>query len=262
MRKPLIAGNWKMHKTHLEAITLVQQLGHELAEHDFETVEVAVCPPFTSLRTVQTLIDSDRYSFKLGAQNVYFEKEGAFTGEVSPAMLAALDVDYVIVGHSERREILGETDDEVNAKVKAVWAHEMTPIVCCGETETEREAAETEAKVERQVTAAFAGMKPELVGRTVVAYEPIWAIGTGKTATPQDAQATISYIRKVVGGAFGDDVAATARILYGGSVKSGNTASLLAQPDIDGGLVGGASLDGAEYAAIVRAAAGATREKR
>lgn len=255
MRTPLIAGNWKMHKTHLEAITLVQQLGHELAEHDFDKVEVAVCPAFTSLRTVQTLIDSDRYSFKLGAQNVYLETEGAFTGEVSPPMLRALDVDYVILGHSERREIFGETDEGVNAKMKTTWAHEMTPIVCCGETEGEREAGETEAKVERQVTAAFAGVGAERAARTVVAYEPIWAIGTGKTATPQDAQTTISYIRKVLAATFDDDVAASMRILYGGSVKSGNTAALMAQDDIDGALVGGASLDGAEYAAIVRAAA-------
>ncbi|HVL64513.1 MAG TPA: triose-phosphate isomerase [Actinomycetota bacterium] len=261
MRRPLIAGNWKMHKTHLEAITLVQALGHELAEHDFEAVEVAVCPPFTSLRTVQTLIDSDRYAFALGAQNVFHEKEGAFTGEVSAPMLAALDVDYVIVGHSERREHFGEDDDAVNAKVKAAWEHGMTPIVCCGETDGERAAGETEGKVERQVTRAIAGLDAERVARGVIAYEPIWAIGTGKTATPQDAQGTIRYIREVVRALVGDAAADAVRILYGGSVKSGNTAALLSEPDVDGGLVGGASLDGAEFAAIVRAAA-ATRGKR
>ena len=253
MRTPLIAGNWKMHKTHLEAMMLVQQLAHELAEHDFERVEVAVCPTFTSLRTIQTLIDSDRYSFKLGAQNMNAEKEGAFTGEVSAAMLKALDVDYVILGHSERRELFGETDEGVNAKVKSAWSHELVPIVCCGETEGEREAGETNAKVERQIKGAFAGVKPDLARRTVIAYEPIWAIGTGKTATPDDAQGTIAYIRDVIKQLYGDDLAGDIRILYGGSVKAGNAAALTGQPDIDGALVGGASLEAGEFAALVKA---------
>ncbi len=253
MRTPLIAGNWKMHKTHLEAITLVQGLAHELAEHDFEKVEVVVCPPFTSLRTIQTLIDSDRYSFGLGAQNVHVEKEGAFTGEVSVPMLKALDVDYVILGHSERRELFGETDEGVNAKVKVCWKSEMTPLVCCGETDAEREGAETEAKVERQIKGAFKGITPELAARTVVAYEPIWAIGTGKTATPQDAQTTIAYIRAVLTDLYDADTAGAIRILYGGSVKSGNAAALMSQDDIDGALVGGSSLEAAEFAAIVKA---------
>ncbi|HZA41302.1 MAG TPA: triose-phosphate isomerase [Actinomycetota bacterium] len=254
MRRPLIAGNWKMYKTHLEAMTLVQQLAHELAGHDFERVEVAVCPPFTSLRTIQTLIDSDRYEFGLGAQNMHVDKEGAFTGEVSPSMLKALDVDYVILGHSERRELFGETDEGVNAKVRAAFATEMTPIMCVGETESEREAGETEPKVERQVKAGLAGLKPDAVRKIVIAYEPIWAIGTGKTATPQDAQGTISFIRRLLGSDFGAEVAGDTRILYGGSVKAGNAASLLGQADIDGALVGGASLDGGEFAAIVKAA--------
>ena len=253
MRKPLIAGNWKMHKTHLEAMRLVQQLGHELAEFDFDAIEVVVCPPFTSLRTIQTLIDSDRYAFGLGAQNVHREKEGAFTGEVSAPMLKALDVDYVIVGHSERRELFGETDEGVNAKAKAVFANGMTPIVCVGETESEREAGTTESKIERQVKAALTGMRPDDAKRVVIAYEPIWAIGTGKTATPQDAQDTISYIRKVVGQTAGDELASGIRILYGGSVKSGNAAALMGQADIDGALVGGASLEGAEFASICKA---------
>jgi len=253
MRRPLIAGNWKMYKTHLEAMMLVQQLGHELAEHDFERVEVVVCPPFTSLRTIQTLIDSDRYQFGLGAQNMHVEKEGAFTGEVSPPMLKALDVDYVILGHSERREIFGETDHGVNAKVRAAFAYEMTPIMCVGETESEREAGETESKVERQVKAGLASLKPDALRKTVIAYEPIWAIGTGKTATPTDAQSTISFIRRLLVSDFGDDVAAETRILYGGSVKAGNAASLMGQEDIDGALVGGASLEGGEFAAIVKA---------
>jgi len=253
MRRPLIAGNWKMYKTHLEAMMLVQQLAHELAEHDFERVEVVVCPPFTSLRTIQTLIDSDRYQLGLGAQNMHIQKEGAFTGEVSPPMLKALDVDYVIIGHSERRGLFGETDEGVNAKVKAALAYGMTPIMCVGETESEREAGQTEAKVERQVKAGLAGLKADAVRRIVIAYEPIWAIGTGKTATPQDAQATIAFIRQLLITDFGAEVADDTRILYGGSVKAGNAASLMGQTDIDGALVGGASLDGGEFAAIVKA---------
>lgn len=253
MRTPLIAGNWKMNKTHLDAMRLVQGLAHELAGHSFERVEVVVCPPFTALRTIQTLIDSDRYEFGLGAQNMHHEKEGAFTGEVSGSMLKSLDVDYVILGHSERREIFGETDDAVRAKVRAAFANGLIPIVCCGETDSEREAGQTETKVEGQIRAAFDGFKPDDAARAVIAYEPIWAIGTGKTATPEDAQATIAHIRKTVGSVQGDDIAQAIRILYGGSVKSGNAAALMGQPDIDGALVGGASLEAQEFAAIVKA---------
>ena len=252
MRTPLIAGNWKMFKTHLEGMVVVQQLAHELAGHDFDKVEVVVCPPYTALRTIQTLIDSDRYQFGLGAQNMHVEKEGAFTGEVSPVMLKALDVAYVILGHSERREIFGETDDGVRDKVRAAFAHGLTPLVCCGETDTEREDGQTDAKVERQIRAAFEGLSADKARSTAVAYEPIWAIGTGKTATPEDAQKTISYIRGVLANLYGN-VSEDIRILYGGSVKSGNAAALTSQPDIDGALVGGASLDGAEFAAIVKA---------
>ena len=254
MRTTLIAGNWKMHKTHLEGMMLVQQLGHELADHNFDQVEVAVCPTFTSLRTIQTLIDADRYSFKLGAQNMHVEKEGAFTGEVSAPMLKALDVDYVILGHSERRELFDETDEGVNAKIKAAWAHGLTPIVCCGETEGERDGGETNAKVERQIRTGLAGVTADQARRTVIAYEPIWAIGTGKTATPSDAQNTISYIRDVLVQLYGEDLARDVRILYGGSVKAGNAGTLMAQPDVDGALVGGASIDAGEFAAIVKAA--------
>jgi triosephosphate isomerase (TIM) len=254
MRVPLLAGNWKMFKTHLEAIVLVQQLAHELAGHDFRKVEVAVCPPFTSLRSIQTLIDSDRYSFALGAQNMYFEEQGAFTGEVSPSMLASLRVRYVILGHSERREIFGETDGDVNAKVKAALTHGLVPIMCCGETEQEHDNGETSTKVARQVRAGFAGVGAEQAAASVIAYEPIWAIGTGKTATPEDAQTTIAHIRGVLRELFDPDVADRTRILYGGSVKAGNAAALMKQPDVDGGLVGGASLDPSEFAAIVKAA--------
>src|ERR671918_169808 len=256
MRRPLIAGNWKMFKTHLEAMRLVQALGHELAGHDFDEVEVAVCPPFTALRTIQTLIDSDRYLFALGAQNMYKEQEGAFTGEVSPLMLSALDVKYVILGHSERREHFKETDEDVNEKVKAAFSNGLVPIVCCGETDMERENDRTEAKVERQMREGLRGVKPDQVTSIVIAYEPIWAIGTGKTATPDDAQATISFIRSVLRDAFGDDVVQRTRILYGGSVKAGNAAELMKQPDIDGGVVGGASLEAGEFAAIVKATPG------
>ena len=255
MRTPLIAGNWKMSKTHLEALMLVQQLGYELDTFRFDQVEVAVCPPFTSLRTIQTLIDADKLSFKLGAQNMYWEPEGAFTGEVSPLMLAALDVDYVILGHSERREFFAETDEMVRRKIGAAFDHGLAPIVCVGETKTEREAGQTEPKVEGQVRAAFEGLGPERAQTMVVAYEPIWAIGTGRTATPDDAQETISFIRDVIGRATDEQVAAAVRIQYGGSVKPGNASSLLKQPDIDGALVGGASLDAGDFAAIVKASA-------
>jgi triosephosphate isomerase len=256
MRTPLIAGNWKMNKTHFEAIKLVQQLGYELADHKFDKAEVALCPPFTSLRTVQTLMEDDRLSFTLGAQNMHWEKDGAFTGEVSPVMLKALRCRYVILGHSERREIFGETDEAVNKKVKAAFAHELVPIMCCGETEGERESGQTQEKIERQVRAGLAGLKPEQTAATVVAYEPIWAIGTGKTATPDDAQETIAFIRKLIASENSADVAGEVRILYGGSVKAGNSKSLMSQSDIDGALVGGASLDAGEFAAIVKAAAG------
>ena len=255
MRTPLIAGNWKMHKTHLEAMRLVQALNHELAGHDYDAVEVVVCPPFTSLRTVQTLIDSDRYLIGLGAQNIHAAKEGAFTGEVSADMLKSLAVRYVVLGHSERREIFGETDEDVNAKVRAAIAAELTPIMCCGETAIERENDRTEKKVEGQVRAGLQNVKPEQARGIVVAYEPIWAIGTGKTATPDDAQQTISFIRGVLRALYSDDVADEIRILYGGSMKPGNAKAIVGQPDVDGGLVGGASLDAGDFAAIVKASA-------
>jgi triosephosphate isomerase len=254
MRTPLIAGNWKMFKTHLEAMRLVQALNHELAGHDYDAVEVVVCPPFTALRTVQTLIDSDRYLIGLGAQNVHASAEGAFTGEVSAGMLKALAVRYVILGHSERREIFGETDEDVNAKVKAAFAAGLTPIMCCGETAIERENDRTEKKVEAQVREGLKGVRAEQAREIVVAYEPIWAIGTGKTATPDDAQKTIGFIRGVLAQAFSQDVADAIRILYGGSMKPGNAKAIVGQPDVDGGLVGGASLEAGDFAAIVKAA--------
>ncbi len=213
---------------------------------------MVLCPPFTDLRSVQTTLESDRIPISLGAQNCHWEKEGAFTGEISPLMLAKLNVTYVIVGHSERRELFGETDDAVNRKVRAVLAHGMTPIVCVGETLEEREAGATEGKVLGQVAAGFAGVKREAVAGCVVAYEPIWAIGTGRNATPEDAEATIAVIRGAVAEAAGDDAAEAVRIQYGGSVKPGNIAELMARPGIDGALVGGASLDPEDFARIVR----------
>ena len=253
MRTPLIAGNWKMFKTHLEAMRLVQALNHELAGHDYDAVEVVVCPAFTALRTVQTLIDSDRYLIGLGAQNMHAAKEGAYTGEVSADMLKSLAVEYVILGHSERREIFGETDEDVNAKVRAAIAAGVKPIMCCGETAIERENDRTERKVETQVRDGLKNVKQDQARDLVIAYEPIWAIGTGKTATPDDAQTTISFIRGVLRQMFPEDVADGMRILYGGSMKPGNAKAIVGQPDVDGGLVGGASLDAGDFAAIVKA---------
>jgi triosephosphate isomerase (TIM) len=213
-------------------------------------VEVVICPPFTDLRTLQTLIEADKLEFGLGAQNCHFEASGAFTGEVSPVMLAKLNVDYVIVGHSERRQIFGETDDIVNLKAKAVLKHEMRPIVCLGETLEEREAGSTTTRVSDQARAAFAGIKAAQAEQCVVAYEPIWAIGTGRNATPDDANETCGVIRNALRDLYGDTADAM-RIQYGGSVKPGNIGELMAMPEIDGALVGGASLDPDDFARIV-----------
>ena len=251
-RKPLISGNWKMHHTHLEAIAVVQKLSYALSDADYGRVDVSVHPAFTALRSIQTLLDADRIPIALGAQDCFWEEKGAFTGEVSPLMLAKLSVDYVIVGHSERRQLFGETDDMVNKKARAVLAAGMTPIVCVGETLEEREAGRTEDKVRGQVQAGLAGLTAEQVGALVIAYEPIWAIGTGRNATASDAQDTIAAIRGQVGTQQGAETAASIRIQYGGSVKPTNIAELMDQPDIDGALVGGASLDADEYARIVR----------
>jgi triosephosphate isomerase (TIM) len=251
-RKPIMAGNWKMHHTHLEAIQVVQKLGYRLQSDDYDRCEVVVCPAFTALRSVQTVLDADRLPIGLGAQNTHWEQQGAYTGEVSPVMLAKLNVSYVIVGHSERREHFGETDDMVNHKVKAVLAHDMTPIMCVGETLEEREAGQTDAKVSGQVKAGLDGVPPEQVGGMVLAYEPIWAIGTGRNATPEDANETIGTIRKMVAGLCGEAAARSLRIQYGGSVKPGNIGALMAMPEIDGALVGGASLDPDDFARIVR----------
>ncbi len=251
-RKPLISGNWKMHHNHFEAIQTVQKLSYALDTEDYLAVDVSVHPPFTDIRSVQTVIESDKMDMALGAQNCHWEDKGAFTGEVSPPMLAKLNVKYVIVGHSERRELFGETDEDVNRKARAVLAQGMTPILCCGETLEEREAGTTESKVEGQVRAGLAKITKEQVGGLVVAYEPIWAIGTGRTASAEDAQAVCAFIRGVVSSVAGAEAAAAVRIQYGGSVKPNNAAELMGQPDIDGALVGGASLDPDDFSRIVR----------
>lgn len=250
-RKPLISGNWKMHHNHFEAIQTVQKLSYALSKEDYEAVDVSVHPPFTNLRSVQTVLEADNIPILLGAQHCHWEEKGAFTGEVSPTMLAKLNVKLVIVGHSERRELFGEQDVHVNRKLRAIIAAGMTPILCCGETLEEREAGTTETKVTGQVLAGLEGCSAEQVAGLVIAYEPIWAIGTGRTATAEDAQAVCAKIRSVVGEKFGEAAAASVRIQYGGSVKPGNIAELMAQPDIDGALVGGASLDADEFARIV-----------
>jgi triosephosphate isomerase (TIM) len=251
-RKPLISGNWKMNLNHFEAIQVVQKLEYLLTKEDYEAVEVSVHPPFTDLRSVQTLIEADKLELVLGAQNCHWEDKGAFTGEISPAFLGKLNVTYVIVGHSERRELFGETDETVNRKLHAVFAHGMTPILCVGETLEEREAGGTEAKVLGQVHADLQGLTPEQVATLVIAYEPIWAIGTGRTATADDAQAVCRAVRGAVYEIAGAEVATRTRIQYGGSVKSSNAAELMAMPDIDGALVGGASLDPDEFARLVQ----------
>ncbi len=251
-RKPIIAGNWKMHYTHLEAIQVVQKASYRLREADYDACEVVVCPTFTALRSVQTVLASDEIPMELGAQDVYWETKGAYTGEISAEMLQKLDVRYVIVGHSERRQHFGETDEAVNKKARTVLRHEMSPIVCVGESLEQHEAGETHAFVAGQVRAAFDGVPKTQSDRCVVAYEPIWAIGTGRNATPDDANSVIGMIRQELAGVFDSSTADRMRIQYGGSVKPGNIADLMAMPEIDGALVGGASLDPDDFARIVQ----------
>jgi len=250
-RRPLISGNWKMNHNHFEAIQTIQKLAYALNPEDYDHVDVSVHPPFTDLRSVQTVIQADDVPVSLGAQNCHWATAGAFTGEISPSMLAKLDVTYVIVGHSERRELFGETNEVVNRKAQAVVAAGMTPILCVGETLEERQAGGAEAKVAGQIASSLGGFAPEIVGAMVLAYEPIWAIGTGETATTADAQQMCAHIRSLVATEWGQSSAASVRIQYGGSVKASNAPDLMAQPDIDGALVGGASLVAEEFARIV-----------
>jgi triosephosphate isomerase len=251
-RRPIIAANWKMHKTHLEAIKAVQQLSYLIDSKTTDQVEVVICPPFTALRSLQTLFDADRLPYALGAQDVHWEEKGAFTAEISPGMLAALRCTYVIVGHSERRQFFGETDDRVAKKVKAVFGAGMVPILCVGESLEERDSGRTEDKVVTQVKAALGGLPEAQVAEVVIAYEPIWAIGTGRNADPQDAGEVITLIRNTIASMFSPAPAKSARVQYGGSVKPGNIREFMAHPEVDGALVGGASLDPEEFALIVR----------
>jgi triosephosphate isomerase len=251
-RRPIIAANWKMHKSHLEAIQTVQKLSYLLDPQDSERVEVVICPPFTALRSVQTVIEGDRLPFALGAQNCHSEEKGAFTGEIAPGMLAALRCTFVIVGHSERRQHFGETDDVVARKIRAVYGAGMTPIMCVGETLAERDAGRTEEKVTEQVRDGLSGLDAQRVGSLVIAYEPIWAIGTGRNAEPADAGQVVGMIRDTLASLYSAEVASRVRVQYGGSVKAGNIRGFMAHPDIDGALVGGASLDPEEFALIVR----------
>jgi triosephosphate isomerase len=251
-RRPLISGNWKMNLNHFEATALLDKLRYLVSKDDLVDVEVSVHPPFTDIRTVQTFLESEKVNIALGAQNCHWEEKGAFTGEVSPTFLAKLNVRYVIVGHSERRELFGDSDEWVSNKLHAVLKHGMVPILCVGETLAERAAGSTEEKVTGQVRAGLAGVTAEQVASMVIAYEPIWAIGTGLTATTEDAQTVCASIRSTVADVAGADAAAAVRIQYGGSVKADNAAELMAQPDIDGALVGGASLDAEGFARIVQ----------
>ncbi len=253
-RTPLMAGNWKMNLDHLQATHLVQKLDWTLRDgrHDFGAVEVAVLPPFTDLRSVQTLIDGDRLHLRHGGQDLSAHDSGAYTGEVSGAFLAKLGCTYVAVGHSERREYHAETDSVVNAKVKAAYRHGLTPIFCVGEGLEIRQAGGQVEYVLAQVEAGLADVTAEQAKTVVVAYEPIWAIGTGEVATPQDAQEVCAAIRTKLAELYSGDLADAVRVLYGGSVKANNVAAIMAQEDVDGALVGGASIDPAEFASICR----------
>lgn len=250
-RVPFIAGNWKMNLDHLQAIALIQKLCWTLndADHDWDKVEVAVFPPFTSLRSAQTLIEAERFEVRLGAQDISAHESGAFTGEVSGSMLAKLDAQYVLIGHSERRQYHSETDEVVNAKVAAAFKHGITPVICVGETLEELETQGQSAVPVAQTIAALSGH--EKLSDFIIAYEPVWAIGTGKVATPKEAEDVAAAIRAALRENYGEE-AGNARILYGGSVKANNVAGFLQSPEVDGVLVGGASLDAEEFSGISR----------
>jgi triosephosphate isomerase len=249
---PLIAGNWKMNCNHFEAIALTQKLAFTLSDKDYTFAEVAVLPPFTDLRSVQTLIDGDRLKIKYGAQDLSEHDRGAYTGEISGPMLAKLGCSYVLAGHSERRQYHHEDDALVNAKVKAALKVKIVPVLCIGEPLAVRQEGDHIAHTISQLDGGLAGLKGDQVAGIVVAYEPVWAIGTGEVATPDDAQEVCGAIRARISGVHGDEVAGGVRILYGGSVKPGNMPAIMARPDIDGALVGGASLDAGDFVRICR----------
>ncbi|MEU3498125.1 MULTISPECIES: triose-phosphate isomerase [Kitasatospora] len=251
-RLPLMAGNWKMNLDHLEAIQHTQKLAFSLADKDYAAVEVAVLVPFTDLRSVQTLVDGDKLKLKYGSQDISQHDGGAYTGEVSGPMLAKLKVAYAVIGHSERRQYHGENEEIVNAKVKAAYRNGITPILCIGEPLEIRKAGTHVAYTLAQLDGALDGVPASDAESIVVAYEPVWAIGTGEVATPEDAQEVCGAIRARLAELYGAELADKVRVLYGGSVKSSSAAGLMAKPDVDGGLIGGASLDADEFVKIVR----------
>ncbi|MCW2678877.1 MAG: triosephosphate isomerase [Frankiales bacterium] len=255
-RQPLIAGNWKMNLNHLEAIALVQKLAFSLTPEDHEKVECVVVPPFTDLRSVQTLVDGDKLRLKYGAQDLSMHDSGAYTGEISGPMLAKLGCSYVLVGHSERRQYHGESDEVCRAKVAKAIEHGITPILCVGEGLDVRQLNGQIDHTVGQVCAALEGVPAEQARSIVVAYEPVWAIGTGEVATPDDAQEVCGEVRLTLAQLYPGELADGVRVLYGGSVKASNVGDLMSQPDVDGALVGGASLDAAEFAELCRLAAG------
>ena len=261
-RRPLVSGNWKMHHDHLAAIRTMSDLGLRLDPAAVANLDVSVHPPFCDLRSVQTVVEDRAIPVLLGAQHCHPADEGAYTGEISPPMLARLGVSLVIVGHSERRQLFGQTDEVVAATLRAVLRHGMTPIVCVGETAEERDRGVTAERLTAQVRAAFTKLPAAQAATVVVAYEPIWAIGTGNTATADDAQQACAHIRAVLADTVGPDAAGAVRIQYGGSVNADNTAELLTRPDVDGLLVGGASLQAASFAAVVEAAVPVVRTLR
>ena len=252
MRKPLMAGNWKMNLNHLEAIAVAQKLVYSLDDKDYDAVDVAIIPPFTDIRSIQTLIDGDRLRLTYGAQDLSPEASGAFTGDIAGSMLHKLGCTFVLIGHSERRAIHGESDALINRKIKAALANEIIPIFCVGEELAIRESGAHVSHVIRQVRAGLEGFtKPELK-KIIIAYEPVWAIGTGKVATPEDAQEVCAAIREEIENIGSAEIASNMRILYGGSVKSSNIAEIMKKSDVDGALIGGASLDPEELAKIVK----------
>ncbi|MFC9516857.1 triose-phosphate isomerase [Nocardiaceae bacterium NPDC056970] len=255
-RKPLIAGNWKMNLNHLEAIALVQKIAFSLPSKYFEKVDVTVIPPFTDIRSVQTLVEGDKLLLTYGAQDVSAHESGAYTGEISGSMLAKLGCTFVVVGHSERRTLHGESDETVLAKTKAALANGITPIVCIGEGLNIREAGEHVAYNVAQLKGSLAGLSADEISKIVVAYEPVWAIGTGKVASAADAQEVCKAVRDTLAELASPEVAQAVRVLYGGSVNAKNVGELIAQPDVDGGLVGGASLKADEFATLSAIAAG------
>ena len=253
-RKPMMAGNWKMNNTVAEAVVLTQELSNRYKGSWSDRAEVVICPPYVDLKPAVTVLDFDKTKIAVGAQNVYWEPKGAFTGEISIPMIKEIGCTHCIVGHSERRELFGETNEDVNRKVKALLAANMTPIVCVGESLAVRDEGTTDEYVTAQVRAAFAGVEPNDVARSIVAYEPIWAIGTGRTATPEQAEAMAAAIRVTVQELVGDQAAQDMRILYGGSMKPANAEAFLACENVDGGLIGGAALKAEDFAALVAAA--------